>query len=486
MWLIDSQPQISEMSAHSKETFWSGQEEEDLLDSFGLTHDEAVNKKRGFKPGNQFFDNIDGGDVHKKKKQKKWSNSGGNNSGVKQQYQSTEKKIWESENPNMHWKSLDEEELKYLYPESYVPLKNPIHDLYDTDEDGKKTLVPLMLSHRFKQRSEAWMAWRQGKVGASSLSYLTGLHSGFAKGFMSEIIYDTDEEYANDFLCKIYNIKTSFGPFVTKAMEWGTLHEETNIHKILSVYGKAMDFYESGSYVVNAMDEKGKKFDYIMFVSPDGKMEPKSDYILEDERIQNGCSVEMKCVFPFRQTNRSKNGEQVVPIYAYMKHKKPYKEVVPPKYVPQTQAQMYALNKEVSLFSCYSPTNGTKISWLPYDEDYCYLMFKVVDWAFKTYNPNMDGFIKRSDYKENKSILEPKVSYKTLEELKKAKGYSIVPKNKNNPFEDCPYYNKYLKRTLELSKTTLKGTSSMLYEDNTVPYSDTGLVNKYKKNSLFA
>ena len=485
----DEEKKITSSKRKYKESFLSRDTDDDddtsfLSEIFGMNGDDKSKKKKEPKKKSSFSSSSSQQyDAKKYKDDKKKSNTdatgGGGGGGG-----GGDNKTWVSSKPNMKWKSLEEKELLSLFPNTYIPLKTPIESLYYDEVDGAKTLVPLEMAPSFKQRGEAWFKWRVGKVGASSLSILTGLYSPFSKEYSGEKFYGSLDSFKDDFLGALYGIKMIFNEFVNKAMEWGTNHEETNISKILEKYGDIYEFYETGSYVVRAFDDKGKPYQFIPFISPDGALRPKKGIKMEDDRLNNGASVEMKCVFPFREEKEKEKTNIKKPMmFAYMSNKYPYKEVVPTRYVPQTQAQMYAMSKECSLFSCYSPAKGTKMSWLKYDKDYVALMFKVLNWAFEKYNPSFEGMVTLDDYKkDHASGLHPKVSYESIDELKKKK--TIKFKNPRNPFEECPYYVEYLKRTKQLSNETLEGTSSFIFEDNKVNYVDEYLVQKYQKKSV--
>jgi hypothetical protein len=303
----------------------------------------------------------------------------------------------------------------------WIPIQDPITEYDENIKDEDLC--------RVKQGSNAWHLIRENQhisnvrvegemsekinFGTSAISTITGMFLPRFYKFFEKKMFKTVKEAKREFYDAINSIKKNIDESSNINMEWGKKHEANGIFQILETYENII-IKECG--IIHMKTEKDKTFNLLC--SPDGKFEIMDD----DGNVGQTGTVEIKALVPFRYDKEKKR-------YCYMRREPP--TGVTFYYVPQTQFQLKAENCQSGFYAVYS-FHETTIIRTNFDQEYYDLTLKVMQWVIDKWRG------------------------KDIEEIS------------NDPFEDCEFYDKFMRHTKKLS--TEKSSINKMSNDNMKKY----------------
>ena len=298
------------------------------------------------------------------------------------------KRKFEGPNPNTKWKYVPEEELLDNDRFFGLPEMNEILKKYRFIEN-----VP---GHLYEQRTKEWFNIRKNSISASNFSTVLGFWEKKTADFFEGKYPDHEKvlTYVNDFKT---GTRTKL-PYVASIFaEWGTHHESNGILTFLKAK-RNLCVKETGFWKFNNEKIKTKmKIKPKFGASPDGLVYNCSDlekgydseFSSEDEEDDDDDDVKMEDkknpYFLLKQPRavlEIKCPTHFLPSYKkekYWRYKKrePHSKV-PYYYIPQIMLQMLCTDTELCYYVSWTPTSGTTIFKIEYDESYIKDMLKFV------------------------------------------------------------------------------------------------------------
>lgn len=307
------------------------------------------------------------------------------------------KKIFEI-TPNLFKNSITTKTLLNNY-KNYHEIDNPI-------TEKPKTPLSFKDYPRVRQRTDAFWEVR-GDYTASTLNTKLGLKLKYAKDYFRkkgiEKYYATKKSLT-EWIYIMNKIKIDLS-HIQYMLDWGINHENNAIKDLLDSMNdmnSIIDVYEVGAYAKLFGNGKIKYTD-----APDGLFIIKQMNGLVEEF--DGI-IEIKCLNPYSPNNKGGG-------WFYDPNLQP-QDYVRYDYIPQVQMHMHASGRYYGIYICYT-ISKTNFTLIEYDEEYCNMIIKLIEFLDKTYNQI-----------DEKEFIDSKIT---------------------NPFKPVEVlYNQFLKKTVEL------------------------------------
>lgn len=318
--------------------------------------------------------------------------------------------------PNLDWKTLD---------------KNKTSSIIKSFDVGSDETD----SRNFKQKSEEWFVVRKRHMSASAFSGYFGMWTQhyscisnkrvfYQKNVMKKEVaniisvykemYDSGSYINTPFPRHIMNVNLSLlentksNSFPQLRMEWGTKHEDNALVVLSEEIGTKL--HTTGFWSSTWFTEyEGEIMPIPIGASPDALIVEKFTNKSKDPllgTINEEDIIEVKCTYPFENRKQKPIGpENTNPNYGtWLAGVGSVWENVMEYYIPQVQMQLNQTDKKRCVLIQYTASNGCGVFFIERDDDYIALMKNMLAYLVKhcfehTFAP--DTFWSTYPYYEN-------------------------------------------------------------------------------------